>query len=77
MGGDIYGLVMLKTSPLKHFNCIPFPHVSSRYRPDMPLVLKGVSFSVRPGEKVGPSDPQSRSLLLLLLPMASLPPTLT
>ena len=27
--------------------------LSMRYRPALPLVLKGVSFSVRPGEKVG------------------------
>jgi ATP-binding cassette subfamily C (CFTR/MRP) protein 1 len=24
-----------------------------RYRPELPLVLKGISFKVRPGEKVG------------------------
>jgi ABC-type oligopeptide transport system ATPase subunit len=32
---------------------IEFENVQLRYRPELPLVLKGVSFKVRPGEKVG------------------------
>ena len=28
-------------------------NLSARYRPDLPLVLNGVSFKVKPGEKVG------------------------
>lgn len=43
-----------------------------RYRPDMPLVLKGVSFVVKPGEKVGlvgRTGSGKSSLLLALLRM--------
>ncbi|KAG2498469.1 hypothetical protein HYH03_003722 [Edaphochlamys debaryana] len=32
---------------------IAVEHLCMRYRPEMPLVLKGVSFNVAPGEKVG------------------------
>ncbi|KAL9932849.1 hypothetical protein V8E36_008104 [Tilletia maclaganii] len=32
---------------------IEFRNVQLRYRPNLPLVLKGVSFTVRPGERVG------------------------
>ena len=32
---------------------IEFEDVQLRYRPELPLVLKGISFKVRPGEKVG------------------------
>jgi ATP-binding cassette subfamily C (CFTR/MRP) protein 1 len=32
---------------------IEFENVQLRYRPELPLVLKGISFKVRPGEKVG------------------------
>jgi len=30
-----------------------FEDVQLRYRPDLPLVLKGLTFSIMPGEKVG------------------------
>ncbi|WWD19199.1 hypothetical protein CI109_103657 [Kwoniella shandongensis] len=32
---------------------VSFKNVQMRYRPDLPLVLKGVDFTIRPGEKVG------------------------
>ena len=32
---------------------LEFKDVQLRYRPDLPLVLKGLDFAVRPGEKVG------------------------
>jgi ATP-binding cassette subfamily C (CFTR/MRP) protein 1 len=32
---------------------IEFADVKLRYRPELSLVLKGISFKVRPGEKVG------------------------
>ncbi|WWC65952.1 uncharacterized protein I303_108574 [Kwoniella dejecticola CBS 10117] len=32
---------------------IVFKDVSMKYRPDLPLALRGIDFSVRPGEKVG------------------------
>jgi ABC-type multidrug transport system fused ATPase/permease subunit len=32
---------------------ISFKQVQMAYRPDLPLVLKGVDFEIRPGEKVG------------------------
>jgi ABC-type multidrug transport system fused ATPase/permease subunit len=32
---------------------ITFSDVQLKYRPELPLVLKGLSFEVRPGEKVG------------------------
>lgn len=32
---------------------IRFKNVSLRYRPDLPLILKGLSFTINPGEKVG------------------------
>ena len=32
---------------------IAFHDLSMRYRPELPLVLKNVSFAVRPGEKIG------------------------
>ncbi|WWD19200.1 hypothetical protein CI109_103658 [Kwoniella shandongensis] len=32
---------------------VSFKSVQMRYRPDLPLVLKGVDFTIRPGEKVG------------------------
>ena len=32
---------------------ISFTNVELRYRPDLPLVLKGLTFEVKPGEKVG------------------------
>ena len=32
---------------------VEFKLVELRYRPDLPLVLKGVSFSIQPGEKIG------------------------
>ncbi|WVQ83340.1 hypothetical protein IAT38_005479 [Cryptococcus sp. DSM 104549] len=32
---------------------VSFKDVQMRYRPDLPLVLKGVNFDIRPGEKVG------------------------
>jgi ATP-binding cassette subfamily C (CFTR/MRP) protein 1 len=32
---------------------IKFDNVQLSYRPDLPLVLKGVSFEVRAGEKIG------------------------
>lgn len=31
---------------------VKFENVSLRYRPNLPLVLKGVSFEIRSGEKV-------------------------
>lgn len=31
---------------------IEFDNVQLKYRPDLPLVLKGLSFKVQPGEKV-------------------------
>jgi ABC-type multidrug transport system fused ATPase/permease subunit len=30
-----------------------FDNVQMRYRPDLPLVLKGLTFQAQPGEKVG------------------------
>jgi ATP-binding cassette subfamily C (CFTR/MRP) protein 1 len=33
--------------------CIRFEDVQLRYRPELPLVLQGLSFEIRPGEKVG------------------------
>ncbi|WVQ96140.1 hypothetical protein IAU59_003242 [Kwoniella sp. CBS 9459] len=30
-----------------------FTNVLMRYRPELPVVLKGISFSIRPGEKIG------------------------
>lgn len=33
--------------------CIEFKNVHLRYRDGLPEVLKGVSFSTKPGEKVG------------------------
>lgn len=30
-----------------------FQDVQLRYRPELPLVLKGISFDIKPGEKVG------------------------
>ena len=32
---------------------ISFENVSLRYRPNLPLVLKGLSFTVKEGEKIG------------------------
>ena len=32
---------------------VSFENVQLRYRPDLPLVLKGLTFDVKPGEKVG------------------------
>ncbi|EIW71597.1 hypothetical protein TREMEDRAFT_28299, partial [Tremella mesenterica DSM 1558] len=32
---------------------VQFDHASLRYRPELPMILKEVSFTVRPGEKVG------------------------
>ena len=32
---------------------IEFQDVQLQYRPDLPLVLKGLTFSINPGEKVG------------------------
>ena len=32
---------------------IEFDHVSARYRPELPLVLENVTFTVRSNEKVG------------------------
>jgi ATP-binding cassette subfamily C (CFTR/MRP) protein 1 len=32
---------------------VSFDNVQLRYRPDLPLVLKGLTFDVKPGEKVG------------------------
>ncbi len=32
---------------------IEFDNVQLRYRPDLPLVLKGLTFTINPGEKVG------------------------
>ena len=32
---------------------IELEDVELRYRPELPLVLKGISFKIRPGEKVG------------------------
>lgn len=32
---------------------IEFENVELRYRSELPLVLKGISFQIRPGEKVG------------------------
>lgn len=32
---------------------ITFDNVQLRYRPELPLVLKGLNFEIRPGEKVG------------------------
>jgi len=32
---------------------VEFDSVELQYRPDLPLVLKGITFSVKPGEKVG------------------------
>ena len=32
---------------------ITFENVELRYRPGLPLVLRGLSFEIRPGEKVG------------------------
>ena len=32
---------------------IEFEDVQLRYRPELPLVLKGISLKIRPGEKVG------------------------
>ncbi|RYF04002.1 MAG: ATP-binding cassette domain-containing protein, partial [Oxalobacteraceae bacterium] len=40
-----------KTWPTE--GAIEFENVQLRYRSELPLVLKGVSFKVRPGEKVG------------------------
>ena len=33
--------------------CIRFDDVQLRYRPELPLVLQGLSFEIRAGEKVG------------------------
>ena len=30
-----------------------FDNVQLRYRPDLPMVLKGLTFNIKPGEKVG------------------------
>lgn len=32
---------------------VEFKSVELKYRPDLPLVLKGISFSIQPGEKIG------------------------
>ena len=32
---------------------INFNHLSMRYRPGLPLVLKDITFHVKPGEKIG------------------------
>ena len=32
---------------------VRFEDVALRYRPEMPLVLKGLTFTIRPGEKIG------------------------
>jgi ATP-binding cassette subfamily C (CFTR/MRP) protein 1 len=32
---------------------VSFENVQLRYRPDLPLVLKGLTFEIKPGEKVG------------------------
>jgi len=32
---------------------VVFKDVQMRYRPDLPLVLKGLTFKAQPGEKVG------------------------
>lgn len=32
---------------------LEFKNVEMRYRPDLPLILKGISFSIKAGEKVG------------------------
>ena len=32
---------------------VTFEDVALRYRPDLPLVLKGLTFSIKAGEKVG------------------------
>ena len=32
---------------------VEFRSLELKYRPDLPLVLKGISFSISPGEKVG------------------------
>jgi len=49
---------------------IEINHVNFRYHPDMPLVLRDVSFAVKPGQfvaVVGPSGSGKSSLLRLLL----------
>lgn len=32
---------------------LTFENVQLRYRPELPLVLKGLTFNIKPGEKVG------------------------
>jgi ATP-binding cassette subfamily C (CFTR/MRP) protein 1 len=46
---------------------VTFENVGLQYRPDLPLVLKGLSFNVKAGEKVGQSRGQYRSPLTPLI----------
>ncbi|WVF68600.1 hypothetical protein IAT40_003369 [Kwoniella sp. CBS 6097] len=39
--------------PWPTVGALKFNDVELRYRPDLPLVLKDISFSIRPGEKIG------------------------
>lgn len=48
--------VKVSDPPIAHWpsqGAITFTDVQLRYRPELPLVLKGMSFDVRAGEKVG------------------------
>ncbi|KAL0217854.1 hypothetical protein RCL1_008703 [Eukaryota sp. TZLM3-RCL] len=56
---------------------VEFHSVSMRYRPDLPCVLSGISFTVKPGEKVaivGRTGAGKSSLLVSLLRLTELEP---
>ena len=54
---EIEAAAVLETDPKPEEwptkGCVEFKNVDLKYRPDLPLVLKGITFSINPGEKVG------------------------